>query len=105
MLCKCRGRIGQGLSMNTLIIAAVGLIVLIIIIGVSVSKFRSFSEGTGEIQDSMKGKCATPGTSRQCYNQGGSEQEKQANCIEDGGVVIPGGPWAECNTNDICCSI
>ena len=91
--------------MNTLIIAAVGLIVLIIIIGISVAKFRSFSDGTGEIQNSMKGKCATPGTSRQCYNQGSSEQEKQENCIGDGGIFIPGGPWADCSTNDICCSI
>lgn len=91
--------------MNTLVVAALSLLILIIIVSISVVKFRSFSKDTGEIQNSVKGKCAVPGTSRACYNQGSTRNEKEANCVDDGGIVIPGGPWDDCNQNDICCSI
>jgi len=78
----------QGLSVNTIIIAAIALIVLVVLIAIFTGRFGLFSKGLDEIGNI----CKLPGTNRACCSTG--------NTLPD----PPGGKWSDCEVNQKCCS-
>jgi len=78
----------QGLSVNTIIIAAIALIVLVVLIAIFTGRFGIFSKSLDEIGNI----CKLPGTNRECCSTG--------NTLPD----PPGGKWSDCGDLKHCCS-
>lgn len=75
----------QGLSVNTIIIAAIALIVLVVLIAIFTGRFGLFSKGL----DQATNICKLPGTNRVCCSTG--------NTLPD----PPGEKWSDCEEK--CC--
>ena len=88
----------QGISITTIIIAAVALIVLIVLIAIFSGKIRLFgSEVTSTQQEFSAKKCELPGTLRRCETRHAGEN---APCSE-GGTYIQN---TDCpNERPVCC--
>ena len=88
----------QGLSINTIVIAAIALFVLVIVIMIFATKTGESSEQIDETINPFKGQsCGIPGTSRSCVLSA-------TQCTDRGGFVIdpPKDGWK--GGCFICCS-
>ena len=79
--------------MNTIIIAALGLAVLVVLFAVFTGRIGSFSEGVGQI-DNCANKCAALGKEM--------TKAKDAQCNTIGGDFIPGS-YQDASDDDCCC--
>ena len=87
----------QGLSMTTIIVAALTMIVLVVLIAIFTGKIGKFGVNIDDSLDQFKGKCELPGTQfRRCV--------MNTSCGPDssyGGLVISGD--FECVAPQVCC--
>ena len=56
----------QGLSMTTIIVAALAVIVLIVLIAIFTGRIGNFGEDIDTSVEGFRGKCELPGTNRKC---------------------------------------
>ena len=59
----------QGLSMTTIIVAALAVIVLIVLIAIFTGRIGNFGEDIDTSVSGFKGKCELPGTNRKCTTE------------------------------------
>lgn len=76
---------GQGLSLNTIIIAAIALLVLVVIALIFMGRINIFGGGVTE-----------------CNNNGGECMATVSECTQEGGTIKSGGQW-ECEDAEYCC--
>jgi len=78
------------LSLNIIIIAVIGLIVLIVLAVIFSGKISLFSKGTGNVSAGYENKCVLPG--RECV----------ADCVGSNGVIVAG-TFSDCTSPMQCC--
>ncbi|MFO8016842.1 MAG: hypothetical protein R6U32_07105 [Candidatus Woesearchaeota archaeon] len=91
---------GMELSMNTIIIAAIGLMVLVVLVMIFTGKMSDIRQSTNKTESQFsQERCEVPGTGRECMI---SEDA----CKKKGGFVYsePEGGWSDCSSIEVCCS-
>lgn len=83
------------LSLNVIIIAVIGLIVLIVLVAIFGGKLNIFSKSTKEVSTGYEGKCMVPGV----Y---GRECKSATDCVGAHGSVVQG-TYSDCPTG--CCQL
>ena len=87
----------QGLSMTTIIVAALTIIVLVVLVAIFTGKIGTFGGNIDETLGEFKNKCQLPGTNfRRCVNT--------TSCGPDtdyGGLIVLGNH--DCPTGEVCC--
>ena len=84
----------QGLSITTIIIAAIALVVLIVLVVILTSKTNLFSKGVSNVQNKFDvNACEIEGT--------GTQRVCEQSPCEEGGTRIEG---KTCPSGEICCS-
>ncbi len=90
-----RKRSGQGLSLTTIVIAAIALIVLVVLIAIFTGKLKIFSTGSDEVKrGAVRQLCADPTTGNYCATAG--------SCAQTGVYPENPGEWIDCG-NEGCC--
>jgi len=80
---------GQGLPLNVIILAVLGLLVLIIIAVLLIGRTGKFSEGVGEQEQAASQKiCENPGSGRICRSQLTVDEQAQYREVS--------GTWIDC---------
>ncbi len=90
-----RQKKAQGLSINTIIIAALGLAVLVILFAVFTGRIGLFNKGVNELETCSQ-KCATLGTS---YLS--SQMDARACTSNNGNYII--GKYSDVAEGTVCC--
>ena len=88
------GKKAQGISINTVIIAAIGLAVLVVLFLVFTGRFKLFSEGVKEASLTCQSACKSAGYS-DGLTRGGS-------CVSD--TPIPG-KFEGMTDREVCCCV
>ena len=86
---------GQSISINTIIIAAIALAVLVVLFVIFTGRFKIFSEGVSSTA-SCENNCKALGKTR------GEASNKQV-CNDGGGTYIPGSYTDLSNKDNVCC--
>ncbi len=97
MKLNMKGKKAQGMSMDTIIVAAIALIVLIVIVMIFTGKIGKAREETEKASAGFGADvCKVPGTTRECASS-------DAECSQRGGSVFtpPTSGWKDCR---VCCS-
>ncbi|HLD87236.1 MAG TPA: hypothetical protein VJB12_04160 [Candidatus Nanoarchaeia archaeon] len=87
-------RKAQGLSINTIIIAALGLAVLVILFAVFTGRIGMFNKGVSEIESCTQ-KCSALGQTKILASD-------QASCRSNGGTYITG-QYSDTGEGNVCC--
>ena len=74
----------QSLSINTLIVAALALLALIVIVFIFVNYIRGYTRGTASCKDTYGGECRSQG-------------------CDAGMITISGQEWSDCLAGQSCC--
>ena len=80
------------LSLNVIIIAVIGLIVLIVLAVIFSGKLSMFGKSTSNVSGGYENKCALPG--RECAPNG---------CAGIDGIKVEGTSWNDCPAPGECC--
>ena len=80
------------LSLNMIIVAVIGLIVLVVIVAVFAGKFTGWREGADATEKSFTGECELPGTNNVCVAASslcisGNPKSGQFTCSKSGGTA------------------
>jgi len=88
------GKKAQGISLNTIIIAAIALVVLIVLIAIFSGRIKIFSGSYDKSSQDTQGQV--------CNAQGGMCEMPPCS---SGNAIYPagGGSWIDCGIGQVCC--
>jgi len=84
-------RKAQGMSINTVIIAAIALIVLVVLVAIFTGRIGMFSKGIGDV---------TGDSNKKCSEVSGVERTR-TECLDASGIILSA---KEVITGKVCCS-